>query len=73
MTSKEFFDKITDEILEECHTEDQYIDVYKRVQEYKETHEVSREDTKRYRETRAVEMLSMATQRYRKSLKVVNQ
>ena len=72
MTSKEFFDKITDEILEECHTEDQYIDVYKRVQEYRETHEVGREDTKRYRETRAVEMLAMATQRYRKSLKVVN-
>ena len=68
MTSREFFDQITQEILEECHTEAQYVDVFKRVEEYSKSHDVNDDDVKRFRETGAVEILSMATQRYRKRL-----
>lgn len=71
MTNKEFFNKTAKTILNECKTENDYIEVYKRVHKYINTHIVDKVDMKYYFESGASERLAMATQRYRKKEEII--
>ena len=69
MTNREFYDRLAKTIMDECWTEEAFIEVYKQKQQFDNEHDVTLEDTEYYRNSGAAEILAMATQSYRRRMK----
>ncbi len=65
-SNRAFFDEMADHILNECVTEEMYIDAYKRIEAYKAAHVTTEKDRAYYINSGAAEILGMATQMYRR-------